>query len=482
MLHEASVPGSDDWWLVRLCNRLGEGLPRLGKLRSYRDGDALLPDAPLGADTRSILQFMKRSRLHVVETIRDSHTDRQGVIGFRTAAAGDEIGDQAAWSVWRGNRMGTQQRSFFNDTADFGRSYIAVAPNPDGIPVWGVKNEWTTITEQDELRPWLTRAGISVGYDYIAGVETVILYRAGEGGGESYWRVAIRRTSIPTLPTDGSPWSSGNDWEWASPPQYTGNGIQDALLVQNRTPDGFGLWEKHLDTVDRINEITLNALTLIVMQSYRQRAISGDLPEYYPEGHPQAGEPVNYEEMFKAGPAALWMLPDGAKMWESGATDVRPIYDARREEVKTLSSITRTPQDIFDGQSNNQSALGAQVSREPLYFSVNGMNGQAAEAFAQAQALSFALTGDSVRADSSQVETIFQKIVPPTLAEQAEAAPKFKAGGASQRFIDAEVFAMTPQEQRRVAAERADDAFEAALSQPVTVPQRASVAVNDAGQ
>src|SRR5690606_10460198 len=111
---------SDDWWLVRLCNKLGEGLPRMGKLRSYRDGDALLPDNAWDAGSReSYRRFLRRARLHIVETLRDARTDRQGVVGFRTGAAGDELGDQVAWDNWTRNRMGIQSRQFFNDTADY---------------------------------------------------------------------------------------------------------------------------------------------------------------------------------------------------------------------------------------------------------------------------------------------------------------------------------------------------------------------------
>lgn len=457
MLTETGIPGSDDWWLVRLCNELGNGLPRMGRLRSYRDGDALLPDNAWDIGTReSYRRFLRRSRLHIVETIRDARTDRQGVLGFRTGATGDDHGDQTAWGHWTRNRMGVQSRTLFNDTADYGRAYILTIPSPNG-PVWNVRNEWNTIGIVDPLRPWLLQAGITVAFDPIAGAETVTLFRPG------YWRMGWRRTSIPTLPQDGTPWASGADWTWAGDRQYT-RFTSDPLLVRSQTTDGYGVYEKHLDTVDRINEITVNAISLIVMQSFRQRGVKGDLPSHYPEGHPQAGQEIDYDEMFKAGPAALWMLPVGAEIWESAQTDVTPIYNARKEELKTLSSLTRTPQDIFDGESANQSALGAQTSREPLVYAVKRMNEQAEVAIAEAQALTFAAVGDTVRADVSQLEVIWDKINPATMAEKAEAAPKFKAGGAPQAYIDREVFEMTPAEQRRAASDRTDDAFNAALA------------------
>lgn len=436
----------------------------MGRLRSYRDGDALLPDNAWDIGTReSYRRFLRRARLHIVETIRDARTDRQAVLGFRTGATGDDAGDQAAWAHWTRNRMGVQSRAFFNDTADYGRAYILTIPD-DAAPIWNVRNEWNTIGIVDPLRPWLLQAGITVSFDAIAGEEIATLFMPG------YYREAFRRTSVQTLPQDGTPWASGADWTWRSDEQIKTPRNPDPLLVRSQTTDGYGVYEKHLDTVDRINEITVNAISLIVMQSFRQRGVKGDLPSHYPEGHPQAGQEIDYDEMFKAGPAALWMLPVGAEIWESAQTDVTPIYNARKEEIKTLSSLTRTPQDIFDGESQNQSALGAQTSREPLIYAVKRMNEQAEVAITEAQALTFAAVGDTVRSDVSQLEVIWDKINPATMAEKAEAAPKFKAGGAPQRFIDTEVFEMSPAEQRRAASDRTDDAFNAALAMGSPVP------------
>jgi hypothetical protein len=440
---------------MRLANELGNGLPRMGKLTRYRDGDALLPDNAWDTGTReSYMRWLKRSRLHIVETIRDARTDRQRVVGFRTGAVGDEAGDLAAWKHWTRNRMKVQSRQFFNDTADFGKSYLLTMNASDG-PLWNVRNGWTTITEPNGLRPWLTEAGITIGFDPIAQAEVIILHRPG------YYRVAFRPTRVATLPQDGSPWYPGQGWTWASGPVRTGT--RDALLQRNKTVDGFGVYEKHLDSVDRINEITLNTITLIVMQAFRQRGVKGNLPEHYPEGHPQAGEKVDYDELFKAGPAALWLLPIGAEVWESNFTDITPIFTYRRDELKVLSSLTRTPQDIFDGESANQSAAGSQNSKEPLIHAVQAMNDQAEVSLSQAMAQSFEMVGDLVRGDVTEIEVIFGKISPATTAEKAEAVAKM-GGKPSQRYINSEVLEMTPAQQRQDEQDRTSEMFQAALA------------------
>lgn len=478
MLTDAGVPGSDDWWVLRLASQLGNNLERMERLRSYRDGEALLPDNAWDRGTReSYKRFVKRARLHVVETIRDARTDRQKVTGFRTAAEGDENGDELAWQHWLRSKMGYQSRLLFNDVADYGEAFILTLPEEtENLPVFIRYNGWNAAVESDPTQPWKTIAGITYGYDSTLEAEIVTLYRPG------YYRFAVRESKTSSLPQDGTAWNMGTDWD-LGPVQQT-PWTTEALLRRMSTYDGYGVYEKHLDHIDRINEITLNSLTLILMQSFRQRGVKGNLPTHYPEGHPQAGEEIDYDELFEAGPAALWMLPLGADIWESQPTDIRPIYEARKDELQVLCSITRTPQDIFNGSSNNQSALGAEISREPLKFAVENMNDMAAITFGDSMADAFRITGDQTRGDSAQIEVLFAKAVPATLAERAEAAPKAKAGGAPQRWIDTEVFEMTPTERRQAESDRATEAFQTALGSEVglsTVGTGASATTTDTG-
>jgi hypothetical protein len=457
MLVEASVPGSDDWWLVRLCNQLGEGLPRMHRLTKYRDGDAMIPVNMWDGMRESYMNFIRKSRLHVVETIRDAKTNRQEVVGFRTAASSDESGDTVGWRNWVLSRMDMQSEQMFNDTADYGAAYVTTWLESDGLPRFRLSNGWDTATAADAVFPWLTEAGITVAYDPILQMETVVLYRKG------YYRIAGRRTAVPTLPKNGTPWYGTTDWDWLTDPVRT-PWTDQCVLTKIATHDGFGVYEKHLDTVDRINEITLNKLTLLVMQAFRQRAIQGNLPTVYPESHPLAGQAIDYDEMFKANPAALWLLPETAKVWESQPTDVRPIIEDRKNEVETLASLTATPQYVFQGDSANQSATGAELAREQLVFSVKRMNRRAGASIAQIMSLGFQAMGDTVRADVTELEVLFATINPATLAERAESAPKFKSGGAPQRWIDENVLQMSPGEQRRAEQDRMTDALTAAIA------------------
>ncbi|MDY0829125.1 hypothetical protein SK224_08300 [Microbacterium sp. BG28] len=457
MLEDASVPGSDGWYLVRLANKLGEGLPRMFRLQKYRDGDALIPETMWEGARESYMRFMRRSRLHVVETLRDARTNKQKVLGFRTAVAADAAGDEAAWKHWRASRMAIQSRQFFNDTADFGQSFLATLPDANGKPLFQVRNGWDTVAEMDPLRPWQTKYALTVTFDAVAQREIAVLY------GQGWYRIATRRTSFATLPNDGTVWVVSPDWDWAGERILTP--FTDlCLITRNQTADGLGIWEKHLDTVDRINEITLNALTLIVMQSFRQRAVSGNLPQFYPAEHPQAGQAIDYNSIFAAGPAALWMLPLEAKVWESEPTDIRPIYEGRKTEVETLASLTSTPQYVFASGGENQSAQGAELAREQITSAVENMNDQAALAFADAMSIAFQIAGDEERADPDEIEVMWRKPNPASLSERGEAAAKFKAGGATQSWIDENVLEMTPAQQRQAVQDRMTEAFAASIA------------------
>ncbi len=466
-LLDAQTPGSDDWWLVKCGNEFGAGLKRMAKLQSYRDGKALLPENMWDSSSKaSYLRFLERARLHVVETIRDSRTNRQGVVGFRTAAEQSSFGDPVAWEQWNRQHMDVLSRDLFNDVGDFGRAYVLVVPQTWEGPRWQVLNEWTTYGITDKDRPWSVKAGIHYQFNEILEREELTLFMGPSHEGPGFYRTAVREARVSTLPQDGNPWSPGTNWDWIEERQTT-DGVVENLLTKVSTTDGYGIYEKHLDTVDRINEITLNAINLIVMQSFKQRAVKGDLPQFYPEDFPDpqlAGKRINYDEVFETGAGALWMLPVGADMWESTVTDVTPVYMARKQELQTLCSLTSTPQDLFAGESQNQSALGAQISREPLFYAVSAMNERAGDALEQVMATTFSILGDVTRSDSAQIETMWKKVTPATMAEKAEAAAKYRAGGAPQEFIDTEVFEMSPLEQRRVRSQRANDQFARLLS------------------
>ncbi len=465
MLTDALTVGSDDWWLMRLATNMGAGFPRLFSLKRHRDGDALIPEEATPAMREAYLAAAKQGRLVMTDLIVKAKTNRQRAIGFRTAAAGDEIGDDLAWKNWKNSQMTVGSRRLNDDVGHYGAGYIVVTGSTLGTgpqfegkvdqPLMVPRNGWTTFTQQYVDTPWLAEAGITIGYDPVLGGDTIILYRPG------YIRTAVKIADKTTIPNNGEIWNPGTEWTWVTGPVSLGY-TTDVPIVRLGTLDGFGLYEKHLDTIDRINDVIKQRSTIIRMQAFRQRAVQGDFPTVYPPEHERAGETIDYDELFKAGPAALWFIPNGAEIWESAVTDITPVLAANDKDIKHLAAVTSTPLYVLSPDAAAGSAAGAELSERMLLFTINELNELADAAFAIALGLCFQAQRDAVRADPSTIETIWASVSMATMAAKAAAAPQAKAGGMPQRFIDEKVFEFTPAEIRQARQDREDEAFDAA--------------------
>jgi len=448
VLTQTSITGSDDWWLMRLATELGAGFPRMKRLTRYMEGDAPIPEEADPVIRDSLRKFMRISRLNFAEQLCNSVTGRKRPIGFRTAARGDANGDTVADQIYRNNHMRVQYRDLANDEAAYGRAFTIVSNAFDdqgsvGMPIIMRSNGWNTAVATSATRPWLTETAIQIGYDPLLGVDTITLFRPG------YYRQAYRVVKTTTIPTNGSVWNPGNDWTWAYEPRPYGF-TQDVPVVEFSTPGGVGEFERHIDTLDRINHTILQRLIITAMQAFRQRGISPGkdgqpFPEYYPEGHPNAGEKINYDEIYQAGPAALWFLPTGADVWESQVTDIRPILEAVTSDLKHLAGASSTPLYVLSPEAANGSAEGASLARETNLTKVLDRIDRDTSALGRTMSFAFQAIGDDVRADASQIETLWAPVDFTTMAQKAEAARNAEKN-LSRRGIWERIYQMTPAE------------------------------------
>ena len=461
-LAETTVRGSDDWCLAELAKDFGSQLPRLRSLQSYVDGTAMLPVHATSMSMReAYLRFVKRSRLNLADLIVGARVNRQRVLGFRTAAPGDDTGDRAAMRNWNRSKMKVGSRDFFRDLATYGDGYLVATgpqrPSADAQPLMIPSSPLSTISRQSMVMPWLTDYGATFGYDELAGVETITLFRPG------YVRTAIRDAKKSSIPdsTRGARWSLGRGWGWETDRLPLGYTDQNAL-VRASLADGHGVFETHTDDLDRINSGILERLTIVAMQAFRQRAIEGKLPEAYPADHPRAGQKIDYEAVFAAGPAALWMLPEGAKVWESQLTPTQDIINGSKFDVTMVAATTSTPLYTLLPDSQNVAAGAADLAREGIIFAVEEMNDRAALALAEVQSLNFQALGDTLRADADEVEVIWASVARLSITERANAAAQAKTGGLSRRMILEKVWQLSPAEIEQNRQDLTDEAFESA--------------------
>jgi hypothetical protein len=456
MLEQTSVPGTDDWWLTQLAIQYGADLPRLYRLQSYSDGTNALPDEIDAGMREAYLRFIHLSRLNMAELIVSARVSRMKILGFRTAAAGDVTGDAAAWATWKRSAMKVGSRDMFRDAGVFGSSYLTTTgpstPSADAQPYLIPSNGMTTATRQYTTQPWLSEAAIQVGYDDANQADLITLFRAG------YMRIAYKPSRVPSVPTNGTPWLPGRGWAWATDPIPLGYTDQVPVFKLNG-PDGKGMFEKHIDSLDRISNTIRDRLTITAMQAFKQRALKGDLPDEYPDGDLRAGQKVDYNGIFAAGPAALWKLPTGIDIWESTVTDITPILGATKDDTKNLAAVSSTPMYILSPDAANGSAEGASLARETLVFSVEEWIDHAEMPLALSLAASFQAQGDTARAVVGDIEAIWAPADRSSIVERASAAAQAKLGGLPQSFIDEKIFQLTPFEIEQAKQDRADEAF-----------------------
>jgi hypothetical protein len=196
-----------------------------------------------------------------------------------------------------------------------------------------------------------------------------------------------------------------------------------------------------------------NRLEIGTLQAFRQRAVKG-VP-----AKDEAGNEINYDDIFALDPGALWVLPATAELWESGTVDLGPIRAAIRDDVQDLAATTRTPLFYLTAEATNGSAEGASLAREGLVFKTGDRIVQAGEALEQVMSLAFLFAGDIERASRADMEVLWAPPERYSLAERYDAASKAQAAGVPWRTVMTDVLQFSPQQVERMEAERATDAL-----------------------
>lgn len=474
MLTQTTITGSDDWWLMREATDLGADFPRLFKLQSYADGTNGVPSQASPQMAAAYAQFVKRCRLNFADTIVSAVTARQTPVGFRTAAAADEDGDKVAMATFKKSHLDVYGKDVFEDVGTFGRGYTL----NDGQGQILRLSPWNAFTESSPMTPWSPDAGIMVGFDPVEQADIITLFRpagtAADGStAPAYSRRAVKLVKrVTSIPSNGNVWTPGNDWDWIEDPQPI-TWLQDVPLVDYVARKGMGQYEAHIDTLDRINQTILDRLTITAMQAFRQRAVTGELPETYPSNHPLAGQRVNYNDVFQAGPAALWILPTGADIWESQVTDITAILSAVDKDLKYLAAVSSTPLYILSPDAASGSAAGADLADAMLNAKVKDLNVRMGISLDRAMAQSFAAQGDTTRSDASQIETMFAEPDELSWAEKAAAAAQ-AVTSMSRKAIAKYIYGLTPSQIEEEEQNWSDQTFEQAA---LGVPAAAAPAV-----
>ncbi|TPF92881.1 hypothetical protein BW14_06870 [Bifidobacterium sp. UTBIF-68] len=511
LIPDDTEPGGDGVVLTRLANRLVNRIPMLCTLKTFYDGKETVPTkaVPRNMDVTSsqiYRRFVDICPMNLASTIANAVITSQKPTGFRLVAD-KTMRSTDADDMWQSSGMNLKSLNMLRDASLYGAAYAAVTdvPNPAYIKRL---SPWDTVVSDDK------NAAIFYSYNADEGMEYITLYRLTRNDDGTvanvYSRVARRESESRSLPTDSPDYEdaiyemANNDsqkrprleptFEWTGAASSDGYDFaakcQCLPVVQLKTPTGRGQFEPHIRTLSAIDQQRFQRFCIQEMQAFKQRWVSGDLPEYYTKqdpavkaGRARAGDKIDYSTMFELGPAALWLMPKDAKMGESSATDITPIISAANTDIKQLAGASGTPLSILSPDVSG-SAEGAKLTTRMLRLKVQDMNARANDAFVLL--LKMALTASNADGDaySERFETMWEPVETPSDLDQAQAASYVK-GLLPVKTIMRRFLNMSEMDIAEAMQDLQDTAFATALSRENTLvssktSQQSSPALDDA--
>lgn len=451
MAIDTQTVNSPGWWMQRLYDDMQLRITRLNKLRSYMDGNAPLPEGAEGL-REAYWSFQKKARTNFGALVVEAPQERMSVCGFRIGDA-TEL-SKTANRIWSANELDTFAGDVHTDMLGLSDGYAIVGP-PDsrGIPAITHEDPASIITIHDPVRRNVVSA-LKLFRDMVAEKDFAYLYLPG------VVYVAIK-DAVKDAIKDTPITIDGMNWVDGKAPMRWPRGFEDVVpVVRFNNRGGKGEFEDYTDIIDRINYTVLQRLVIIALQAFRQRAVKGTMPEAETgvdkDGDP-AQIPIDYNVIFRPGPGALWMLPDGVELWESEVTDIQQILMAAKDDIRDLAAVTRTPMPTLLPDSQNQSAEGALFAREGLIFKTKERIKRATYGWNRVMSLALRFSGET--ADVVDIETLW---LPPemlSLSERADAASKLIAAQVPWKTIMTKVLQYSPLEVEDMEQERLADAL-----------------------
>jgi len=485
---DVTVPRSPGWWMHRLSGQLAAKQRRLKILEDYYTGR---PPLPWGSEeTRSkFYRFQQTSRSNFAALIVQAPSERCGVRAISTAVDADANGDQEAWRLFTGNDLDIHFAEVTRTVFKFGEAFMAVAmPDPGegtGQAVITAEDPRQMVVAYDPMRARKVIAALKLFHDDQAGLDVAVLWLPGAKWVATRERTTTMRAGTsrpggPLAPVEPVPVSfsaqtfemqplmSNAAGEAMFSEQYEVLGIP---VVPFTSREGVGRFELHTDLLDRINHMILQRVVIATLQAFRQRAIELQSGEDLPEKDDD-GNVIDYNDIFAADPGALWKLPAGAKIWESGQVDLLGILAAVKDDVLHLAAVTKTPMSMFTPDAATQTAEGASMQREGLTFEVEEFLRGANRSLSRVMSLAFQFMGDTARADLSRIAVDWLPAERYSLAEQGLAAAQ-AVTSLTWEQIQRIIWQQTPAQIDEAKAQRADDLL---LSQHLAAVQASTMA------
>lgn len=446
-----SIPTTPDGWLPILTKRLDERQPRIRKLRGYANGHAPLPEGRKNL-RESWEAFQKKARTNYGGLSVATVGSRMIPLGVIVGDDDESEASRAARRLWRDSRVRRQIKLAIIDRLTCSVGYLATGVNDDGDAIITRERPERFYAEPHPEIPWRARAAVKTWRDSVDAVDHCIVWA--NGVRQRYVRDRLEHGVVRTVSVGG--------WQPVGEPiPYEGH---PPVVVLQR-PDGEGLFEPHLDLIDRINHGKLTRLVIAAYQAFRQRAVKPK--DSASEGLPQQdedGNDINWAALLEPAPGAMWDLPVPIDIWESSPTDFQPLLEAEKADAREFAAVLRLPISVFTPEGANQSATGADVTKEGL---VSTAEDEIADVTSGIEvAIVYALRAEGVDLGDATVEVQWEPAAWVSISEKYAAAVQAKGVGLARRTIMRSILGMSRDEIRQDEQDLAQEMIQAMLLGP----------------
>jgi hypothetical protein len=354
--------GTPEGMRDRMHAELVRRLPLVSKLDDYYEGRHAFSFSTVGFQEHA--KMLAAVSDNWMPLICRASAERLGIEGFKLSAdersPGDEdpyAGDFTAWDIWRRSDLDEHSPMAWLDAIKLGEAYwlAEVVGERNGRPDVRITIEHpaSMVIARAAGDPSRATAALKAwtdewGVDHCTLWTTSMIYRWVRMG-RSEWVPAANPDEaqeanrfgplIPVVPIVNDPQTLQ-----ARPPQVLvspPHSIDQYLSVGHGRSDQLDV----IETQDATNKLVRDMLIASEYQSFRQRWVSGFIPEI----DETTKRPIN---PFKPGPGNLWVAKDGETSFgEFNEASLEPFLKAIEGRVQSMASRTSTPPHYFLGQA-----------------------------------------------------------------------------------------------------------------------------------
>ena len=474
---DVKTPYSPGWWLEKLAKKREKRLPQLNRLYSYVDGDPPPPEGVQNARS-AYAAVQKIARVNFAESTVTAVSDRIATGAIRTAKASDFDGDALAMKIYRDNQLDIEIADVIENMLSMRDGYMIVGldpDDPDRVVITG-EDPRQVVTIHNPVRQSEVRAAVKMFHDPDIGRDYAFVFVKGEPverdafGRVTVWANARRYVAYRNRVTlSGKMRFSPRTWEWDTD---LGGAEGEELnhrhvpVVRFRNRHGLAEFERHTDTLDRINHGILQRIVITLYQAYRLRTISVD-DDDAPDVDPETGEEIDYENLLVADPGAFLKLPLGAKLWESAQADLTGVLSAVKDDILYYMEQTKTPLPAVS-DAVQQSAEGAANIKEGNQFKTERTQTRVKSSLSLVYMIAFLCLEDEDRAEPGTIRIDCHPTTRPSLGEKYDAFSKSKDLPLETRM--AEVLQFDPERIAMANAQLLRDRMMGVLDDPGNTP------------